>query len=590
MENKPKVNKRPFSSVIGIKNGKKHVAVDCDCNIPDSSTFSRPDMRTKQFENQIINSQNQFNNSNKNFIVPQNPYYKRFKSQNRRKNMYNEMWTSQKNDTDLLDLKSAIKIRKEKEVDNYTNTEGLTSIDENTRLTSANTQFHDIGYTSKRLISAKINSFSKNKNKKLNIKTESDLKKSDDAYVNIRTNNNGKIPVFIRQKKSNKKFNNNNIISSENKLNSNISLKNLNIESKDENEKEEISGLNKNEIKKLNEMKNQAELKKVINQCNTTMLKLRTEYLIKYSKIQDLFKKLEQVKDCFRVDYRDLYCGSVKTLTRYFDKCNGFLLNEIKVDEILDYDNWSLILLHLFNFCTQINKIQKYFSDELHFIKNENLIMKQKMLSQDSELHTKNKEISEINDYILKYDLTNKVKYGKKKEASIQDVKQKFNSQEAGYVLTIHKLQEEINQLTNLLDQNKNDLIKYKTDSAKLKKLQLDCEKDKDAFEQKISEKEVAIKLLTDEAVDLNEKILELENEIQQFKEKEKKIKLDIIEYEAKIKNLNDIVTKDNEMIDNLEKENRKYKERKIEYGKMMEPVEQVFVPMKEKLKKRQHT
>ena len=590
MKNKTKDSKRPFSSNIETKYEKKRVSIDCDCNVPNSTISSKTDQRKIQFENQLINSQNYFNNY-KNFTMSPNHYYQKFKNQKKRKNLYNEIWANKKNDIDLLDLKNTIKISKEKENDNLTKIDGLTSIDANTRITSATTAFCDIGYTSKRLLSGKINSISKkkNKNKKPIIKTESDFKSNDDTYVNIKTKNIGKIPVFIRQKKSTNIINNN-IKPLTNNFHNSLSAKNLNIEYKNNNNQDDIFGFSKKELKILNEIQNQNILKKKINQCNTTMLKKRTDYLIKYSKIKESLNKLEQVKDCFRVDYRDLYCGSVKNLTKYFDKCNGFLLNEIKVDEILDYDNWLCILSYLFNFCAQVNKIQKYFAEELHFIKNENLIIKQKMLSQDGELQTKNKELFEINDYILKYDLTTKIKYGKKKEATIQDVKNKYNSQEASYILTIQKLQEEINQLTNLLDQNKNDLIQYKIVSEKLKKLQMDYEKDKDALEQKISEKEITIKLLMEGTIDLNDKITELENEIQKFKEKESKNKLNTIEYESKVKNLNDIIKNNIETIDNLEKENRKYKEKKTGDGKMLEPVGQVFTPMKEKLKKRQHT
>ena len=86
---------------------------------------------------------------------------------------------------------------------------------------------------------------------------------------------------------------------------------------------------------------------------------------------------------------------------------------------------------------------------------------------------------------------------------------------------------------------------------------------------------------------DLNEKITELENEIQELKDKEENVKHEYISYEAKITNLNDIIKKKNIIIEELQKENKVFKEKKSEDGQMLEPVETIFIPMKEKIKKR---
>ena len=104
-----------------------------------------------------------------------------------------------------------------------------------------------------------------------------------------------------------------------------------------------------------------------------------------------------------------------------------------------------------------VKYIKNIFS-EMHFMKNENLNLKQKLFSQEGELNIKNKDINDINKYIVQYDLTNKVKYGKKKELSLKEIKQKYISQESAYILTIFKLEEEIKQLTNVLERNKYDV------------------------------------------------------------------------------------------------------------------------------------
>jgi hypothetical protein len=341
------------------------------------------------------------------------------------------------------------------------------------------------------------------------------------------------------------------------------------------------------ENKKTLDIEDKEALKKAINDCNTTTLKLRTEYLIKLSKLLEMSKKFSQYSDYFRVEKRDLFHQSIKNLSSNFDKCNDLLLNEIKTGEVLDLKNWAKILVCYFNFSFSLIKYQKDIFSEMHFIKNENLNLKQKLFLQEVELTTKNKDINEINKYIMQYDLTNKVKYGKKKELSINEIKQKYVSQESAYILTIYKLEEEIKQLTNVLEKNKYDVNNFKMVSAKLKQVEQDYDRDREMLEHQNDEKDITNKLLSQTIVDLNEKIAELENEIQQLKNKEEKEKHNYIGFEAKIKNLNDIIKNKNEKIDELEKENKTFKEKKSNDNKMLEPVDTVFIPMKEKIRKR---
>ena len=341
------------------------------------------------------------------------------------------------------------------------------------------------------------------------------------------------------------------------------------------------------EYKKTIDIENKDALKKAINDCDTTVLNLRTEYLIKLSRLLEISKKFEQHSDNFRVEKREIYTYNLKNFSESFDKCNDLLLNEVKIGEILDMKTWVKILILYFNLSFNLIKYLKNIFKEMHFMKNENLNLKQKLFSLEGELSIKNKDITDINKYIMQYDLTNKVKYGKKKELSIKEIKNKYVSQESAYILTIYKLEEEIKQLTKVLEKNKYDINNFEMVSKKLKKVEEDYEKDKDILEKQNDEKDVTIKLLSQGMADLNEKITELETEIQELKDKEENVKHQYISYEAKITNLNDIIKNKNNIIEELEKENKTFKEKKSEDGQMLEPVEMIFIPMKEKIKKR---
>jgi hypothetical protein len=337
------------------------------------------------------------------------------------------------------------------------------------------------------------------------------------------------------------------------------------------------------------DIEDKEKLKKIINNCDTATLNLRTEYLIKLSKLLEMCKRFEQCNDYFRVEKRDIYALNLNNFSKSFDKCNNYLLNEIKTGNILDHQIWANILINYFNFTYNLIKFQKYVINEMHFMRNENLNLKQKLFSLEGEVKVKNKDINDINKYIMQYDLTNKVKYGKKKELSIKEIQQKYNSQESAYILTIFKLEEEIKQLTKVLKKNKYDINNFLNVQETLKNLEAKYENTKEALEKQNDEKGVTIKILTQTIIDLNEKITELEAEIQELKNNEENTKHNYISYEAKIKNLNDIIEKKNSSIEELEKENKVFKEKKMIEGKMFEPADTVFIPMKEKIRRRRN-
>ena len=595
-------NKRPQSyfnkDITNDYSKNNHIAINCGRN-PSANN------NTKN-KNSIFREK--ASNDNKNY-KNKNPYTNRFKSQVKRYNMYSEMWNKSLSDEDYYGISESIKIQQEnKNNDNSLNEDKYKVNATNTRISSATT-YCDISYKSKRLIKVinsdidnilNLNTLDKNKtnyqNNKISTNTIYDINKDKDYFTSLYTNYNTKSTLSNKNNYNtennkytqNYNLNNLNLIGINNSINLTTSSNNANYRSfsKDYKTKEDET-ITETELKKTIDIEDKDKLKKVINDCDTATLNLRTEYLIKLSKLLEMYKKFEQNSDYFRVEKRDIYALNLKNVTKSFDKCNDYLLNEIKTGVILDIKIWAKILIYYFNIFFNLIKYQKNIFNEMHFMKNENLNLKQKLFSLEGELSTKNKDINDINRYIMQYDLTNKVKYGKKKELSIQEIKQKYISQESGYLLTIYKLEEEIKQLTKVLEKNKYDVNNFHMVEEKLKKVEKDYERDKDMLEKQNDEKDVTIKILTQSIIDLNEKITEFESEIQQLKDKEENVKHNYISYEAKIKNLNDIINTKNTSIEELEKENKGFKEKKFEEGKMLEPAETIFIPMKEKVKKR---
>ena len=536
--------------------------------------------------------------NNKQHIPNSSIYLDRFKSQLKKFDMYKEMWDKSKSfsEEDMLGIAQTIQINSENIQNNFR--ANATSTRKNSAMT-----FNDLSYKSKR----RVKNIKTNNNYNLG---QMDREKSN--YLNMKTNTKNKLrtniffdlfhdkesTINMSNYNSTLQTNNKNFLSTElnqlhnlieaNKSNNNSKKQeyfNYGVPKRDFNKKE-IVIINENK-KTIEENDEKNNLEKLVRENSSSTLNLRTDYLIRFSKLLGLAKKFIYSMDFFRIEKRDIFSLYMKNLTEAFDSCNDFFINQIKEGDILDNNTWSIILSQYYNLSFHVIKFQNYAFKEMQFLKNENLSFKQKLYSVEGELNIKKKDINDINKYILQYDLVNKVKYKKKREMTIKEIKSKYNMQESAYILKINKLEEEIKQLTEVLNQNKFDVNNFKEVSEKLKNLKEEFEENKNDFDNQNSQKNVTIKVLSHANIDLNEKINELEAEIQKYKEKEEDTKRQFIEYEAKLKNLNDIIHQKNILIEELKAEKIIIKEKSTDENKVLPELEATFLSPQGNLRKK---
>lgn len=532
-------------------------------------------------------------------ILTKSPYTDKFKNQLKKIDMYKEMWDKSISDEDLLGIGQTIQINPENIPNNLVQ-EKFRANATSTRKNSALT-YNDISYKSKRIIrniktNNKNNFFgvdknssniiSTNTNNKIGTNTILDIYHDKDSFVNfsnynttLQTNYKNNLNTDFSQMQNNLESNlSNNNSNAPEYFNYGAPKRNFN--------KKEVIIINENKkTDDKNEDKN--NLENLVKDTNNNTLNLRTDYLLKFSKLLGIAKKFSYSMDFFRVEKRDIFSLYMKNLTMAFDSCNDFFINQIKEGDILEFDSWSKILLQYYNLSFHVLKFQSYAFKEMHFLKNENLSLKQKLYGLENELNMKKKDISDINKYIIQYDLTSKVKYKKRREMSIKEIKDKYISQESAYVDIIHKKDQEIKELTEVLNQNKFDINNFNEVNEKLKNLKEQFEENKTNFDNQNSEKIVTIKVLSQTNSDLNEKINELEAEIQKYKENEEEIKRKYIEYDAKIETLNEVIKQKNTLIDQLKEENRIIIEKNSNDNNKVPTVGTVFISPKGNLRKK---
>ena len=134
----------------------------------------------------------------------------------------------------------------------------------------------------------------------------------------------------------------------------------------------------------------------------------------------------------------------------------------------------------------------------------------------------------------------------------INKIKNKFTSQESQYVLTIHKLNQEIQNLAKVLDQNKPNLQTIGILKEQLNQLGKKYENEVEKLSQLIGKKSNDIQILTQRESHLYGEINELENEINNLKNREQTEQDKNIMLNVKIENLNKINEKNLKIIEEL--------------------------------------
>ena len=199
------------------------------------------------------------------------------------------------------------------------------------------------------------------------------------------------------------------------------------------------------------------DLKKEINNhSETDLIKFRTEYILKYAKISDFLKYILTIyKNIFnneRKSYIGIYFSNEK---KNYENLNRLILEEIKCDFPLEYLTWKNLISSFYEFNIEFTNIINFLFEEIKILQNKILELEQKLFEKENELNKNSEELNKVNDYIKKYDINERKKVDKEKELKISNLKIKQKKKENTYILTIYKLEEELKDLTKLLEQNK---------------------------------------------------------------------------------------------------------------------------------------
>ena len=227
------------------------------------------------------------------------------------------------------------------------------------------------------------------------------------------------------------------------------------------------------------------------------------------------------------------------------------------------FSTWSEILTNFTKFIVHILK-------EISVYKVDNLNLRKKNISDETQLNKVTKEFEELKRYVNKFDISNKIYSQMHKENKLAELKKAFLLKENEYKLRIYKLEAEIKGLTTLLEQNKIYYNKFIDLSKEIGKNRRENENLKIKFHKELQENNLQILVEKDLREELDLKIEKLNNELNEMHEEKNDEKKINVEMQSLIKKLRIEINEREENImmlnEELEIYIRKYNEEKLKY------------------------
>jgi hypothetical protein len=282
------------------------------------------------------------------------------------------------------------------------------------------------------------------------------------------------------------------------------------------------------------------------------ILQFRNEFIFKYAHIAEKIDKLNTDYKSHverQNEFKDFYYS----IKKVYEIINNLLLNKLKCDEILNFSLWKDLISYHYNFFIIICDFIDFIFEENIKLKDEKEKFRQKNFEMEMNLNSKIDELNRMNLYLKKYDYDSKLNNNKKNENKIYNEKKRFQIKENDYKIKIYNLEEEIKNLTKLLNINKVSELKLFENENNLKTKEEELKKIKDIFNNDLNELNVKNNMFKDVIENLKYENKKLEETIKNKNEEIDKEKQEKINYKIKYESLEDFIKEKDNLIFNLE-------------------------------------
>ena len=231
------------------------------------------------------------------------------------------------------------------------------------------------------------------------------------------------------------------------------------------------------------------------------------------------------------------------------------ILDEQKVHNLFDNDTMFKYLNINSEYNTLLNKCFDLVFNELKELKEKNMELLKANFENDILLNSRNKELKEIQKYLNSSEAKAFFDFTRKKEDIVKKMGLKYTRKESEYIMDLYNLNYEMKELILLLNRNKEYYNKYKELKEKEKSSIKENFYMKAHLTNELEKNEMKYQNEREINIDLNERIMELEDENNKLKDMNENMKLGEIQYDSKIKRLYDIIKEKNENLRMMKEE-----------------------------------
>ena len=314
----------------------------------------------------------------------------------------------------------------------------------------------------------------------------------------------------------------------------------------------------------------------IMNINKKTELKFKTQ--IKFSQNSSDWYKFKKYKGLIselrQREFDDLFNKILKlldiqTLIFFANHEQNNKNNKEEEEKIILPDKLKKIISLGLEIGNGIIKFTNLLFNELREKTEENSKLIQSRNEQEMKCNHVTQELDKLQKFCESYDISSKMYLAKARENTINNIKDFFHKKENEYKINLYKMEDEIKDLTYLLNKNKDYYTKYKEKEAEVINNKRQRDEYKYLYNKEIQEKILQNASEKDKEEELNKKVNELEDNIDELKEEIEGNKRKEIESNAKLSKIMMILREKNENIlmlnEELEWYIREYNKKKNE-------------------------
>ena len=261
-----------------------------------------------------------------------------------------------------------------------------------------------------------------------------------------------------------------------------------------------------------------------------------------------------QIKNKSNIDMKNIFTYTSNNLSINSNPMNSAMTSTNFSTEKNNINEKKLIISWS-SFIITLNKFLHKIFNEIHLHKKENEKIKKKSYRDELKLNNKINEVDGLKKYLNRFDINKKINSQIQKEFEIKQLKKEFKKKENEYMILIYKLEDDIRNLTILLEKNKYYYDEYKNISKEVDKNKRQKEILKNKFHKELQDTNVKILIEKDYQEELKVKIDKLNERIEEMKKEKENSKTVNIELQAKIKKLEMVIDERDENIKMLNEE-----------------------------------